>query len=573
MATTLRLSGGLSLSSGAVLDVNLAVPNPISTTVNLTPTSDDVFTTFASFGVGTDTINITNRGIPASVATGTPAIYQLITASSQPNLNGVNFTVNGPLTYVYSVVSDAANDSVDLIVSKGSIPNLTWVGSPPPGGGKWDIGATAAWVQASAGVVKYTDGANLTFDDTPGTANTVVSLNSTVQPGSIAFNNSLAVNYTFNGTGNIAGTTGFTKQNTGSVTFNTVNTASGIASITNGSVIVGATGALNNSAYNVTGGSLTVNGSLTEPIIATVLVPPVITNGGVFTLNPGGSITSTATLNNTGVGQAVFNENATLAGVTGPSTSALQIASGKQLTVAGTSQFDGVISGNGNLSVASGVLTLSNGGNSYGSTGVTGGSLVVTNASGSATGPGAVHVFSGGALGGTGIVAGAVTIDPGARLQGTGSFGGTGGVTVSGILSPAGLGTTGTINLGTTTITAGAELDFDLGAADGSSDVAVVNGALTLNGTETVKIEPQSGFKAGDYILATATSLDDEATFDVVVDPSGAGYDPSLQYYDVYLSGENLVLTAAVPEPGSLATVLSGLGMLVGLQRFRRKAN
>jgi len=36
------------------------------------------------------------------------------------------------------------------------------------------------------------------------------------------------------------------------------------------------------------------------------------------------------------------------------------------------------------------------------------------------------------------------------------------------------------------------------------------------------------------------------------------------------ISGNNLVLTV-IPEPGSLSALLGGFGVLLGLQRFRRR--
>jgi hypothetical protein len=59
---------------------------------------------------------------------------------------------------------------------------------------------------------------------------------------------------------------------------------------------------------------------------------------------------------------------------------------------------------------------------------------------------------------------------------------------------------------------------------------------------------------AGDVfkVSYTANALSDE------FEP-GSGQDIAVQIF------------SAVPEPGSFATVLSGLGLLLGLQRFRRR--
>ena len=69
-----------------------------------------------------------------------------------------------------------------------------------------------------------------------------------------------------------------------------------------------------------------------------------------------------------------------------------------------------LISGNGSLTVNNGTVVLL-GANSYnGTTTVAKGTLIVSNASGSATGLGSVVVNNGGILGGSGTIAGNVTV-------------------------------------------------------------------------------------------------------------------------------------------------------------------
>ena len=69
------------------------------------------------------------------------------------------------------------------------------------------------------------------------------------------------------------------------------------------------------------------------------------------------------------------------------------------------------------IKTGTGVFILSGANNTYsGNTTVSGGTLVVSNSSGSATGSGAVAVNSGGRLGGNGIISGAVTVNSGGAL-------------------------------------------------------------------------------------------------------------------------------------------------------------
>ena len=71
-----------------------------------------------------------------------------------------------------------------------------------PGNGQWDLNpANTPW-SLSPGASAFTNGANLTFDNSPG-ANCAINVAASVAPGSMTFNNNSAVSYTFSGTGSI----------------------------------------------------------------------------------------------------------------------------------------------------------------------------------------------------------------------------------------------------------------------------------------------------------------------------------------------------------------------------------
>jgi autotransporter-associated beta strand protein len=148
-------------------------------------------------------------------------------------------------------------------------------------------------------------------------------------------------------------------------------------------------------------------------------------------------------------------------------------------TFAGTLKADGV---NAFTKAGTGRWTLT-GANTYsGGTTINGGILQANNTSGSATGTGAITVNSGGALGGTGSVSGAVTVNAG------------------GAISPGSNGV-GTVTLtGGLTLNSGALLNIDLGA---TNDKVAVTGALALNGT--INLTNLSGFAAGTYPIITYT--------------------------------------------------------------------
>lgn len=294
--SSLQISGttGLTLNGGSILNFDLGAPNS-GTGLLATPTSDNVYVSAGNLtvGSGTDVINII--ALPG-FGVGT---YQLITAAGVPaNFNGTSFIINGSLQYAYSVVDDTTKNSLDLSVITNPHPALTWLGAP--GNGTWNTDPTnKAWTfTGGTGTSAYQDGSSVTFDNTPGQSATI-SIPSNVAPGSITFNNNAAVSYTFNGPGAITGVIGFTMENTGSVTFNNVNTFSGAANIQAGSLTVGTTGALADTAISVSSGaSLTVNGALTAPALS-------LTNAGTLTVDSTASLPVGTALTNSGA--AVFS--------------------------------------------------------------------------------------------------------------------------------------------------------------------------------------------------------------------------------------------------------------------------
>ena len=144
----------------------------------------------------------------------------------------------------------------------------------------------------------------------------------------------------------------------------------------------------------------------------------------------------------------------------------------------GTTQtFSGVISGNGsiNRSVSGGTggTTILTGANTYtGGTTINAGTLLANNSSGSATGTGAVTVNSGGTLGGTGSVSGAVTVNTGGNIN-PGASPGT--LTLSGGLTDS----AGTYvwELGTNSVAAGS---YD--------QISLTGGNLALGGTSKLSV-------------------------------------------------------------------------------------
>ena len=205
--------------------------------------------------------------------------------------------------------------------------------------------------------------------------------------------------------------------------------------------------------------------------------------------------------------------------------------------------------------LGTGILTLS-GANTYtGRTNVVAGILSVT---GSLTGTAAVNVS--GTLGGTGTIApalnGNVTLTAGGKLApGTGA--GTLAFNLTG---------TGTVDLtGGITSNTGA-LVFELGTLAGSDRVVIAGGPLTIGAGllqfDDFAFTALPGLDGGDYVLFDTNSVI-AGTLGANVFGQVNGLDVSLQLAD---GGKDLVLHV-IPEPGTSAALLAGLGVLAVRRR------
>jgi autotransporter-associated beta strand protein len=150
---------------------------------------------------------------------------------------------------------------VDLLIN--SVTPLVWAGDQ---GTDWDISLTANW-RLGASSVTYGEasgiGPTVRFDDSaPGT--TSVNLPVTVSPASVTIsNNSLA--YSINGSGRISGTTGLTKQGSGTLTLNTANNYAGNTVIQSGKLLLVSSELLPDGSGKgdvVVGGSLDLAGAI-----------------------------------------------------------------------------------------------------------------------------------------------------------------------------------------------------------------------------------------------------------------------------------------------------------------------
>jgi autotransporter-associated beta strand protein len=259
-------------------------------------------------------------------------------------------------------------------------------------------------------------------------------------------------------------------------------------------------------------------------------------NGGTSTYNlSGGSLTlgdispgngSTAKIFNFNGGTLIANDTLIVPNpfITDASGFVTTISSGgANINTAGFSMtWTTPITGAGNLMKSGAGSLVLQGDNSYaGSTTVSGGVLLATNTSGSATGTGAVTVSSGAAIGGTGTVGGNTTI--------------------SGTLAPGMVGATGSVAFGSTlTVNATSATELQLGGSSDFDHVAVT-GAATLGGTLQLSLlnayEPaqgqthrvlDAGSVVGHFTMVAGNQLSSDRWLAVTYDATGVSVTAAL---------------------------------------------
>ncbi|WP_396274878.1 beta strand repeat-containing protein, partial [Hyphomonas sp.] len=520
---TLTFANGLTLSGGT-LAFGLGTSNDL---INLSGGSFNVTTgSFISL---------------AEVGTLSLGTYDLLDYSFNPaaltlagwnNLSLIN-NVIGANNYVASLVPyNTVPGKLQVLIDNARF----WSAQT---NGVWDVNSTANWTPG----LRYLEGDKVIFGDTfpPGTApgTTSVTLNTTVTPGAMTFQNA-SLTYSFDGSGAISGMGSISKSGAGAVIMSLNNSAfTGSTGISAGSIEMRHANALGSGNLSVTGtGELRLSGGIAVGANALSLNGTGTANGGALrNLSGDNSFAGAVTLG----GATRINSDAGLLTLSGGITGN---ANNLVFGGAGNIAASGVLSGSGTLTVdGTGVVALSNTANTYtGQTFIQSGTLSVNtigsvgtngglgNAPDAATGTIAIGSgTSSGTLKWTGSGSANETTDRVIDLAGT-----TGGATIDAsgtggyILNlSSGITATGsgakTLTLSGTGGTSGTPNIISAGIADGPSAAV----SLVKTGSGSWRLDASNSYSGstevngGNLILGVANALPSTAV-PVIGNGSGA---------------------------------------------------
>lgn len=169
-------------------------------------------------------------------------------------------TVTGPRGVTATLSNDAPNHVLYVVVSSvGS--GIVWTGTNSISPNLWDLNTTINWLigeQPTEYIETVPPGDAVTFNDL---GSGLVLLSNTASPARVTINNA-AVDYTFQGSGQINSASGLTKVGDGTVTMNVPGTYGNATVLSNGTFSIGA----NQTVANLTGNS-TVTASTGSPIL------------------------------------------------------------------------------------------------------------------------------------------------------------------------------------------------------------------------------------------------------------------------------------------------------------------
>ncbi len=539
----LFLKGAATTTFGGVISGKLTVYAQGTTSLTLTNANTNVGGVAVDSGATITTTNLQGLGDVPSTPTGKQNLFNSGTIRLLNDGTGSNGTIifgspSSPAGYSFQLGNNSFLTIGNNGANTGNTVQLGTINETTTGRGLTvntssgyklslaQITGSSAYNGTSPSTTTYTSAADLTIG---GISNYQVT---NTGPRSIRFSGvgNTTITGAVTGVESGGGKVGLAQNNAAStLTLNGAGTYSGGVTLTAGSLNIGHVTALGTGTFG--SGALVIGGANTTFDN---------TSSGALTVANGLTV-SNGNAAFTGTNNLTFNGAALITG--GDRTITVTNAPATLTLAAGLGD-----SGQARSLTKAGAGTLALGGTSTytGTTTVTAGTLLV---SGLLTG--SVTNVTAGTLGGTGTV-GTVTVSSGAFLQGGD------GASASGALTSG-----GDVTLGDNSI-----VKLTLGASATHSSLTRTGGTWAFDSNQAFTFNFGASAVTYDNIINGLTGseagLASIGTW-LVTNPEYAG---STFSYDG-AGGVDLML---VPEPGSAAALFSGLTMLLGLQRFRRRA-
>ena len=243
LSGTLTLQGVVTADAGAILNpagagTVGALTNQNTLTLNNStlafdlkgPGTNDVIALTGAGATGVLTLNGVNT-LKMNLLNGTLPVgtYTLMTYASKSGSGSLVLSLNAR----NATLTAGATSVILSVTGSGVGGSLTWAGDSASN--LWDVNASSNWINGSSADVFF-DLDQVTFNDA-GSNTPDINLSTAVQPGSVTVANT-AKNYTFSGSGSLAGGMSLTKSGAGTLTLNTVNTYSGSTSVGGGKLVL-----------------------------------------------------------------------------------------------------------------------------------------------------------------------------------------------------------------------------------------------------------------------------------------------------------------------------------------------